>query len=203
MEGSEPEPHATGVSGRGQAEQHHHAGGLDPHIWLDFGNAQKMVDNIADGMCARAPGDSAYFRANAAAYKGELNRLDARFREELAKCSKRGFLHGGHYAFGYLARRYGLQYESVSAVNPDAEPSPAKILGLVKQMRAMGQKYVFSEELLAPRVSEMIARETGASILMLHGAHNVSREDLARGVSFITLMEGNLENLKIGLAYRK
>jgi zinc transport system substrate-binding protein len=70
-------------------------------------------------------------------------------------------------------------------------------------MKAMGLRYVYSEELLSPRVSEMIAKETGATILMLHGAHNISREDLTKGVSYISLMEKNLDNLKIGLECRK
>jgi zinc transport system substrate-binding protein len=186
-----------------QAAHRHHEGGMDPHIWLDFANAQRMVDNIADGMCSKDPENREYYKANAVAYNEKLKQLDVKYKAELATCTKRGFLHGGHYAFGYLAKRYGLQYESVAAVNPDSEPSPAKILALIKQMKAMGLKYVYSEELLSPRVSEMIAKETGATILMLHGAHNISREDLAKGVSYISLMEKNLENLKIGLECRK
>jgi zinc transport system substrate-binding protein len=37
---------------------------------------------------------------------------------------------------------------------------------------------------------------------MLHGAHNVSRDDLSRNVSFFELMERNLEQLQKGLACR-
>lgn len=196
----EPAP-ASGAPG--EHAHHHHAGGMDPHIWLDFANAQQMVDNIADGMSEKDPQNREYYRTNAAAYKEKLKRLDLKYKEGLASCGKRTFLHGGHYAFGYLAKRYGLQYESAAAVNPDSEPSPAKILSLIKQMKALGLRYVYSEELLSPRISETIAKETGATVLMLHGAHNISREDLANGVSYLSLMEKNLENLKTGLACGK
>ena len=60
-------------------------------------------------------------------------------------------------------------------------------------------KYVYSEELLSPRVSEMIAKEAGASVLLLHGAHNISKEDFDHGVTFIDLMKRNLANLRTGM----
>jgi len=181
---------------------HHHAGGMDPHIWLDFGNAQIMVDNIASAMSAKDPANREYYLANATAFKAELKRLDDNYRAGLSSCDKRIFLHGGHYAFGYLAHRYGLQYESASAVNADAEPTPAKLIALVKQVRATGLKYVFSEELLSPRVSEMIAKESGTSVLLLHGAHNISKDDFDHGVTYISLMKTNLINLRTGLECR-
>ena len=178
---------------------HHHAGAMDPHIWLDFGNAQIMVDNIAEALVARDPANKGYYLANAVRYKAELKGLDDDYKAGLSSCAKRVFLHGGHYAFGYLAHRYGLTYESASAVNADAEPTPAKLIALVKQVKALDLKYVYSEELLSPRVSEMIAKETGAAVLLLHGAHNISKDDLDHGVTFISLMRKNLDNLRTGL----
>jgi zinc transport system substrate-binding protein len=183
-------------------EDHHHHGGMDPHIWLDFANARIMVDNILVEMVGKDPANRDYYNARAAAYKAELTKLDDEYRAGLAVCGKRVFLHGGHYAFGYLARRYGLQYQSASAVNADAEPTPGKLADLVKLMRANGLKYVYSEELLSTRSAETIARETGATVLLLHGAHNISRDDLANRVTFISLMRKNLENLRIGLQCR-
>ena len=178
------------------------AGGMDPHIWLDFANARIMVDNMATGMAAKDPANREYYAARAAAYKAELQKLDDEFRTGLANCGKREFLHGGHYAFGYLAKRYGLTYHSAQAVNPDAEPTPAKIAGLLKQMRGHDLRFVYSEELLSPRSAEMIAKESGAKILMLHGAHNISKDELASGATFISLMKRNLENLRTGLQCR-
>jgi len=36
-------------------------------------------------------------------------------------------------------------------------------------------------------------------VLMLSAGHNLTRDDFQRGVSFISLMEENLRNLKTGL----
>ncbi|MFH1029099.1 MAG: zinc ABC transporter substrate-binding protein [Pseudomonadota bacterium] len=128
--------------------------------------------------------------------------LDADFSAGLANCDKRIFIHGGHYAFGYLAARYGLTYRSAQAVNPDAEPTPSTIAQLLKLVKSNGLKYVYAEELVSPRISEVIAKETGVKILMLHGAHNISKNDLAGGATFIGLMRKNLEQLRLGLACR-
>jgi hypothetical protein len=37
---------------------------------------------------------------------------------------------------------------------------------------------------------------------LLNAAQNVSKEGLERGVTFIEIMEGNLERLKVGLEYQ-
>ncbi len=189
--------------GEHKEEGHHHHGGMDPHIWLDFANAQIMVDNIAAGMASRDPANSDYYAARAAAYKAELQKLDDEFKAGLAACGTKEFIHGGHNAFGYLTGRYGLKYRpALQSMASDAEPTPAEVAGLVKQMRKSGLKYIFSEELLSPHTAETIARETGARVMLLHGAHNISRDDLANGVTFISLMRKNLENLRTGLQCR-
>ncbi len=198
VEGAEHD-HDSEDHGHEKEGHHHHEGGTDPHIWLDFRNAQIMVDNILAGLIARDPANREYYSSNAAAYKAKLAELDNEYRKGLATCQKKVFLHGGHYAFGYLANRYGLHYESAYAVSADSEPTPAKIMDLIKKMRANGLRYVYTEELVEPRIADTIARETGATILKLHGAHNISKEDLAGGVTFLSLMEKNLKNLRIGL----
>jgi zinc transport system substrate-binding protein len=183
-------------------EGHHHASGMDPHIWLSIPNAQKMVDNIAAGLAARDPANRDFYQGNAEAYKFELKRLDQKFKEGLSACKTRMFLHGGHYAFGYLADRYGLSYISAYAVSADAEPTPGRLVKLINQMKRHSLRFIFTEELISPRMAKIIAEETGATILKLHGVHNVSREEMERGATYLSLMEQNLENLRKGLQCR-
>ena len=185
-----------------QADAHPHAhehAGMDPHIWLDFNNARMIAGNILAALVARDPSHKAYYQQNAAGLDRDLLALDRRFTQTLAKCPRKVFLHGGHYAFGYLAKRYGLRYVSASAVNADAEPTPARLAELVNLMRREHLNYVYTEELLSPRVAETIARETGAKVLMLHAAHNLTKDEFQRQVSFISLMEEDLRNLQTGL----
>ncbi|WP_224983535.1 metal ABC transporter substrate-binding protein [Geomonas agri] len=188
------------VSDQHRGEHDAHEGtGVDPHIWLDFDNARTIARNILAAYIVRDAANKAFYQQNAAKLDQQLAELDQRYKETLAQCPKKVLLHGGHYAFGYLARRYGLKYISASAVNADAEPTPTKLAELVQVMRREHLNYVYTEELLSPRIAETIARETGAKVLMLRAGHNVTRDDLQRGVTFISLMEENLRNLKTGL----
>jgi zinc transport system substrate-binding protein len=199
---------ARAVDGHDHGGQAEHgvaegAGGMDPHIWLDFANAATIVDNILAGFVSADPANERFYQDNAARLKIQLAELDQRYRDGLSSCETREFLHGGHFTFGYLARRYGLQYHSLSGVSSESEPSAAKMAAMVRQIKSSGVRFLFAEALLSPRMSETLAGEAGVTVLMLHGAHNLGRDDVARGVSFVTLMEQNLNNLQKGLACRK
>ncbi len=178
-------------------EGHHHE--VDPHFWLDFGNAKKMVDHILEGFVKKDPTNKELYSKNAEQYKSKLNDLDQKFREALSRCKKKVFVHAGHFAFGYLAKRYGLEYVSAYGFSPDAEPSPKKLIELTNILKKHGLRHIYHEELITPRVAETIAKETGASLLMLHGAHNLTKEEFEKGVTFISLMDENLKSLEVGL----
>ncbi|MBI5484805.1 MAG: zinc ABC transporter substrate-binding protein [Deltaproteobacteria bacterium] len=182
--------------------KHHEHAVMDPHIWLDFTNAASLVDAILEGFNSADPANSDLYRKNAVALKGRLTALDARFTEALASCDTRHFLHGGHYTFGYLARRYKLDYHALSGVSSDSEPSAVRMASIIRQIRASGVKYMFAEELLSPRLAETLAREAGVQLLTLHGAHNLSRDEFSRGITFFDLMNTNLERLQKGLQCR-
>jgi len=177
-------------------------GALDPHIWLDFDNAKIMVKNIAEAFEAKDPADKAFFKQKADDYNKKLSELDASFRSALGTCKSRAIVYGGHYAFGYVATRYGLSYVAAQGVSPDAEPTAKDLVRLVEQIKKNNIHYVFYEELTSPRIAETIARETHAKMLLLNAAHNLTKDQFERGVSFFEILNADLENLKIGLECR-
>lgn len=185
-----------------EGEDGHESGAIDPHLWLDFANAQVMVGNIAQAMATKDPTHRDLYLANAAAYSARLETLDTAYRTALTDCKKRTLLQGGHFALGYLTGRYGLAYRAAAAVNPEAEPTAATMAALVQEMRRNDLHYLFSEELVSPKLAETIAREGGGTVLLLSAAHNVSKADLDRGITFIEIMERNLKNLRRGLECR-
>lgn len=188
------------VHDHGARDEHNH--GRDPHVWLDPDNALVMVDRIAEGFAAARPAAAEKFAANAAAYKARLKELASRFNSGLAACTTRDFVHGGHYAFAYLADRYKLQYISAYGVTAESEPSSQKLMELVRTIKAKKLHYIFFEELLSPRAAETIAAETGVAMLKLHGIHNVTRSELDAGATYLSLMEQNLTVLRKGLECR-
>jgi zinc transport system substrate-binding protein len=178
----------------------HEHGAFDPHVWVDPVFAQKMVDNILAGFIKADPKNKSFYEANADLLKKELSKLDKDFINLFKNKKNKILIHGGHFAFGYFAKRYGLKYISpYKGFSPDSEPSPQKIAELIKTIKSTGSKAVYYEELIDPKAAKVIAKETGAKMLLLHGAHNVSKEELDSGATYISIMHGNLERLEEGL----
>lgn len=187
---------ATKESPDRQGQEHD---AVDPHMWLDPAYAIKMVENIRDGFISKDPENRVFYADNAAGYIKQLAALDDRYKTSLAGCRKKVFVNGGHFTFGYLARRYGLEYVSAYGLSPNSEPTPGAMAKVTRTLRAHGLKHIFFEELITPRVAETLGRESGAELLMLHGGHNISKDEFRQGVTFLSLMEANLVNLMIGL----
>lgn len=178
-------------------EQHR---GLDPHIWLDPALAVKMVEVIEDALSDVDPGNNTVYRHNGAEYISKLHHFDEQTKLILQNCKLQTIVSGGHFAFGAFAERYGLVTVSpFQGFSPDAQPSPKAIGELVKTVRKTGSKVIFHEELIQPKIAKIIADETGARLLLLHGVHNVSRIELERGENYMSLMQQNVDNLRQGL----
>ena len=184
------------------ADDHEH-GAVDPHIWLDPLNARTMVGTITDAFSRKDPEHRDEYQAQASPYAAQLEALDRDISNTISRCTHRVLLCGGHYTFGYFARRYGLTHMSpYRGFSPNAEPTAKRVTELIKTMKARKLKYIFHEELIDPKVARVIAEETGARLLLLHGAHNVSKQDLRDNISYISIMRANRENLKTGLEYK-
>lgn len=196
----EPEQEHGHEVGEVHGHGHHHHGGKDPHIWVDLANDQIMVDTIAKALAEKDPANGTFYFSNANEYKVKLADLDRRFKETLSTAKHKTIIYGGHFAFGYFAKRYGLEHDSpYDGFSPNAEPSPKAIASLIEKLKKSGIKYIYYEELLDPKVARTISQEIGAKLELLHGAHNVSKDELTKGVTFLDIMEDNLKKLKVGL----
>lgn len=171
---------------------------VDPHIWLDPLLAEKQVDNIKDGLIRADPRNAAFYEANAATYKKELDALDADFRKGLADCRKKDIVTS-HNAFAYLAKRYGLNVISISGLSPDAEPSPQRLAQITDFVKRNGIGYIFFETLVSPRLSDTIARETGARTLVFNPLEGLTVNEVSRGENYLLIQRQNLANLKKAL----
>lgn len=173
---------------------------FDPHIWTSPVYAMKMVDNIVRGLCEADEAHADYYMSNAKKYKEELSKLDEDFRQFSQGLSERTLFFGGRFAMTYFVREYG--FDCISAYpdcSAESEPSIQAVMEIIEEIKWHGAKAVYYEELTDPKVARTIAEETGVKLLLLHSAHNVSKEDFDSGVTYIDLMRQNLANLKEGM----
>jgi zinc transport system substrate-binding protein len=191
--GHEHKPEAkAGAAPRGDK----HA--VDPHVWLDPVRAQAQVEAIRAGLAKVDPANAASYATNAQVYRTKLAGLDTAFANGLRQCARREFVTT-HSAFSYLARRYGLTQIPIQGPEPEAEPSPADLAALVKQVRERKVRYVFFETLVSSKLAETLAREVGAKTLVLNPVEGLTKEEQAAGNTYVSLMEDNLRNLRTAL----
>lgn len=178
------------------AHGQHHA---DAHIWLDPVFAQQEVLNIAAALAEVDPQNKSYYEQNAANLNIQLAQLDSEYRQTLASVPRREIVTS-HAAFGYLAKRYNIKQLSIMGLTPDAEPTPDKMAKIVQFCRDNKVRYIFFETLVNPKLSETIAKETGAKLLVLNPVESLTEAEVKQGKNYFTVMRDNLANLRQALS---
>lgn len=170
--------------------------GRDPHVWLDPALAALQVEAIRAGLVEADPVGRVLYDARAAALQAELEALRARYAEVLAGCQRREFVTS-HAAFGYLAARFGLREVPISGVEPEAEPSPARLREIIAFVRTSGTTVIYAEPLTSDRVVQAVARETGAQVMVLDPLEGQT------AAGYVMVMSENLDRLAEGLDCRR
>lgn len=190
--------HAAEQENDSEHEEHVHE--FDPHIWTDPNNAIIMVDNIVSSLCKVDSANEEYYKKNAADYIAKLGELDKEFKEIVKNGSRKEIIFGGRFAFYYFTKQYGLDYEAAyDSCSTETEPSIKVVAELIDEIKEEKFPVIYYEELTTPKVAKSISDETGAKMLLLHSCHNVSKDEFQNGVTYLSLMEQNAENLKEGL----
>jgi zinc transport system substrate-binding protein len=171
----------------------------DPHIWLSPVLAKKIVNQITQGYIRIDEANAAIYKSNQARLLNNLDQLDTKYRQTLASCKSRDIITS-HTAFAYLAREYGLNQISISGLSPNEEPSAQQLADIVNFAKKNNVKYIFFESLVSPKLSETIASEIGAKTLVLDPIEGLSDDNIRQGKNYFTIMEDNLQNLRIALS---
>lgn len=184
-------PEAQTDDGDEHGDEH---GGLDPHFWLDPTRLGPLADAVAEELAAIDPDHADTFRANAATLTDDLTALDTEMSTALAPCAG-ATLVTSHNAFGYLAQRYDLTQVGITGVDPEAEPSPARLREVGKIVADTGVTTLFFETLVSPKVTTTLATDLGVGTAVLDPLEN-----LADGATdYIGVMQTNLGALTDGL----
>lgn len=173
----------------------------DEHIWTSPVNAKKLVSVLTEVLAKEDPAHADSYAENSASYQDKLMKLDAEFREVVSHAKRRLVVFGDKFPLRYFFDEYGLEYRAAfSGCSTDTEPSAKTIAYLIDKVRDEQIPAVYYLELSSPRVAEIIGEETGAEPLLFHSCHNVTRYQFDSGVTYLDLMEQNVENLKKGLS---
>ncbi|MFE7272929.1 metal ABC transporter solute-binding protein, Zn/Mn family [Streptomyces sp. NPDC057623] len=176
------------------SEEEGHA--LDPHVWLDPVKYAEIAKGVGAAFEKADPDHAADYKKNTEALVKKLDALNTQFTDGL-KNTKTKVFFTNHAAFGYLAERYGLTQEAISGVDPDSEPSPARIKELQQEAKADGVTTVFYETLVSDKTAKTLADDAGLRTDVLDPLEGIT--DKSKGDDYFAVMESNLAALKTAL----
>ncbi|MEU5284688.1 metal ABC transporter substrate-binding protein [Streptomyces sp. NPDC020755] len=189
-----PEEHAEHSEGDGH--NHGEEGGADPHIWLDPVKYAEVAKGVGKSLEKADPDHAADYKKNTDALVAELGELNTAYETGLKNTSTKTFITT-HSAFGYLAERYGLTQQGIAGIDPEAEPSPARI----QEIHTIAEKdkatTVFFETLASDRTAKTLAKDTGLKTGVLDPLEGIT--DKSQGADYIEVMESNLAALQKAL----
>ncbi|SDO89702.1 zinc transport system substrate-binding protein [Streptomyces sp. cf386] len=176
------------------SEEEGHA--LDPHVWLDPVKYAEVAKGVGAAFEKADPDHAADYKKNTAALVKRLDGLNTQFADGL-KNTKTKVFFTNHAAFTYLAERYGLTMEAISGLDPESEPSPARIKELQQEAKADGVTTVFYETLVSDKTAKTLADDAGLKTDVLDPLEGIT--DKSKGDDYFTVMEANLAALKTAL----
>ncbi|MFD0543856.1 metal ABC transporter substrate-binding protein [Streptomyces mexicanus] len=196
------EEHGNEVGGHAAAHDTHQgeeSGGKDPHVWLDPVRYAQIAQGVGKAFEKGDPDHAADYRKNTAALVKQLDGLNTEFRQGLAHTRSKVFLTT-HAAFGYLAERYGLTEEAINGLDPESEPSAARVKDLEKMARADGVTTVFYETLVSDKTAKTVARDAHLKTDVLDPLEGITKK--SRGTDYFSVQRANLKALQQALGAR-
>lgn len=180
--------------------EHEHEHETDEHIWTSPKNAQLMLSAVYDAICKVDPSDKQTYTKNKDAYAKQLSDLDDAYRSAVDNAKNKTIVLADKFPFRYLAHEYGLEFSAAfAACSDESEPGVSTMIKLTKTIKENNIPAVYYLEFSSTKIADTLCDETGATKLMLHSCHNVSKQDIENNVSYVDLMKQNLENLKLTL----
>lgn len=132
-------------------------GSHDPHIWFDVQLWSQTVLCVEKELTRLDPAGASYYRAQAQAYRAELEQLDAWVKSEIARLPpERRVLVTAHDAFHYFGRAYGLEVIGLLGVSTASEASASDVAQLAQTIATRKIPAIFVETSVPERYNKAL-----------------------------------------------
>jgi zinc transport system substrate-binding protein len=173
---------------------------MDEHVWTSPKNTILIVQKLCDELCAVDPDNAEDYQENTKNYIKKLEDLDSEFQEVVDHAVRKEIVVGDRFPFRYFVDDYGLTYYAAfPGCSTDTEASAATVAFLIDKIKEDKIPVVFHIELSNEQMCDSICSATGAKKELLNAVHNISKDEFKAGVTYLDLMEHNVEVLKEAL----
>lgn len=151
------EGHEEHDHGAGEEEGEHY----DPHIWMAPGNAERMLQTIAEALAVVDPSHLDPYRSNSGTAVKEIQSGIQPDGDALAALPGLITFHDG---FQYFAQAFGLELLKAIEEEEGSEASAAEIREIVSLVEEHHIPAIFTEKNGSDATARAIARETGCAV---------------------------------------
>lgn len=165
---------------------------IEEHVWTSPKKAMEIVKKIAKVASEIDAAEETKINDNAEKYVAEIAQVDKDLHQAIdGKISE--IVVADRFPFRYFADEFGLKYAAAfSGCSEQTEASAKTISFLINKVKQDKIKKIYKIELSNGKIAETVSKDTGAEVLELHSAHNVTADDFSKGVTYVDLMKRNL-----------
>lgn len=192
-EGMEAEEEKEGEEDEEEAE-------YDEHIWTSPRNAVSIIEAMRDRFIARDATKINEYTDNARKYTERIMQSDQKISDIVTRSSRKELIFADRFPFRYFVDEYGLDYYAAfPGCAEQTEASSKTIAFLVDKVKSDRISVVLKIELTSDNLAQTISAETGAKILTLNAAHNITQEDFDAKKTYADILEDNIKVLEEAL----
>ena len=195
------------IEGMDAHEEEHDEQGEEPeydeHVWLSLRNAAKVCQEMRYALISLDEANKDVYAANADRYLKKLDALDKQYQQAVDASDVKTLLFGDRFPFRYLTDDYGLNYYAAfPGCSAETEASFETIVFLANKLRELELPHVMTLEGSDGKIAQTIV-DTAAvpeiSILSMNSMQSCTMKDVSEGVTYLSVMEKNLEVLQQAL----
>ena len=185
----------------GGEHDHSHEEGeeeYDEHVWLSVKNAKIICAEIEKDIEAIDSTNASDYKSNLDSYLAKLSDLDNKFQALVDSSSVKTLIFGDRFPFRYFVDDYGLDYYAAFiGCSAETEASFETIAFLSDKVKELDCKTIFTLENSSKDIANTIISTSGKSVNIaeLNSLQSVSKDDIANGASYLSLMQKNYDVL--------
>ena len=189
-------------------EGHSH-GTLDEHLYLSLNNAIKATESLCDVLCEIDSESAELYKTNTKEYINKLSALNASFKEDLEKSQKEDafMLFADRFPFVYLLSDYGISYSAAfEGCSTDASASFDTVIRLINEVDEHNAKYVAVTETSDKALARTVISSTKTKdqqIITLNSMQSVTKTQIEKGTTYLSVMEENLNSVRLAIGIKK
>lgn len=184
-------------------DENHEEHAYDEHVWLSLKNAETLCSAIAGTLGELDPANKAVYDANLAAYTQKLKDMDSAYQQAVDAAARKTVLFGDRFPFRYLADDYGLRYYAAFVgCSAETEASFETVTFLAQKVDELQLPRVLTIEGTKHKIAETVVANTAEKnqeVVAMDSMQAIMSDDVANGVTYLGVMEKNLDVLKAAL----